>query len=108
VNRQTKRLLQRQGQLAPDGTALPRQQQTAPAGAQRRPQPKSDESRGHRIAEYLREVRIELSKVLWPKRPDVINYSTVVLTTLVLLATMIFLLNLVFAKGVLYLFTGHA
>ena len=57
-----------------------------------------------RIGNYLREVRIELGKVLWPKRGDVVRYSSVVLTTLVLLAFLIFALNLVFAKGVAYLF----
>jgi preprotein translocase subunit SecE len=108
VNRQTKRLLQRQGQLAPDGTALPRQAQSTASSAARRQPQNTGEGRGHRFVEYLREVRVELSKVLWPKRPDVINYSTVVLGTLILLASMIFVLNLVFAKGVLYLFTGHA
>ena len=52
----------------------------------------------------MREVKGELEKVLWPKRSEVVNYSTVVLTTLILLATLIFFLNYVFAKGVLFLF----
>jgi len=103
VNRQTKRLLQRQGQLGPDGTVQPRRAQAPPTGAARR-QEAARESRGHRIAQYLGEVRVELSKVLWPKRPEVVNYSMVVLTTLILLAALIFLLNFAFAKGVLYLF----
>jgi preprotein translocase subunit SecE len=57
-----------------------------------------------RFATYLKEVKIELGKVLWPKRPDVVRYSSVVFTTLVLLALLIFALNLVFAKGVAFLF----
>jgi preprotein translocase subunit SecE len=52
----------------------------------------------------LRDVRTELSMVLWPKRPEIVNYSIVVLTALVLLALLIFGLNFVFARGVLFLF----
>jgi preprotein translocase subunit SecE len=59
---------------------------------------------GSRAATYLKEVRIELGKVLWPKRTEVVRYSSVVLTTLVLIALLIFGLNLVFAKGVALLF----
>jgi preprotein translocase subunit SecE len=103
MNRQTKRLLQRQGQLAPDGTPAARRQ---PASAGRRPPeaPRDRAGLGSRIAQFLREVKGELAKVLWPKRAEVVNYSTVVLTTLVLLALLIFGLNFVFAKGVLFLF----
>ena len=49
-------------------------------------------------------MRAELGKVLWPKRPDVVNYSMVVLSTLVLLALLIFGLNYLYARGVLFLF----
>ena len=104
MNRQTKRLLQRQGQLNAEGDPIARR--PAPngaAGARRAPDPQRA-SVGSRFVQYLRDVKIELSKVLWPKRKDVINYSTVVLTTLVLLALLIFGLNFVFAKGVLFLF----
>ena len=79
VNRQTKRLLQRQGQLGADGTpqARPPAAPTAPAPVSRTPTGPSRPARVSR--EYLREVRNELAKVLWPKRSEVVNYSTVVL-----------------------------
>jgi preprotein translocase subunit SecE len=96
--------MQRQGQLGPDGAPAARRATTAPAAATRRPPEVRREPRARRIATYLNEVRIELSKVLWPKRSEVVNYSTVVLTTLVLLALLIFGLNYSFAKGVLFLF----
>jgi preprotein translocase subunit SecE len=102
VNRQTKRQLQRQGQLGPDGAPAARRP-TSTATARRPPDP-SRPSAGRRFAKYLRDVRGELEKVLWPKRSEVVNYSTVVLTTLILLATLIFFLNYIFAKGVLFLF----
>jgi len=105
VNRQTKRLLQRQGQIGPDGQPLARARTAANAPGQTRRAPDAARaSLGARFAQYLRDVKVELSKVLWPKRSEVVNYSTVVLTTLVLLALLIFGLNFVFAKGVLFLF----
>jgi preprotein translocase subunit SecE len=53
---------------------------------------------------YLKEVGEELSKVNWPSRKVVVNYSTVVFVTLTLLIALIFGLNFVFSKAVLFLF----
>lgn len=102
MNRQTKRQLQRQGQLGPDGA--PAARRPTGAAAQRRQPDPGRPSAGKRFVKYMREVKGELEKVLWPKRSEVVNYSTVVLTTLVLLAMLIFFLNYIFAKGVLFLF----
>jgi preprotein translocase subunit SecE len=96
--------MQRQGQLGPDGQPATRTVATASSGPGRRAPKVRTEPRSRRIATYFNEVRIELSKVLWPKRSEVVNYSTVVLTTLVFLALLIFGLNFVFAKGVVFLF----
>ena len=97
MNREMKRRLQRQGQLGPDG-APPLARKQPP-----RPTPKPVRERtGAR--QFLREVRGELRKVAWPTRPEVINYATVVLITLVLLVVLIFFLDLGFAKTVLFLF----
>jgi preprotein translocase subunit SecE len=96
-------MLQRQGQIDAEGTPMaPRRQ--APTPGSRRPPGENRASLPTRIGQYFRDVRVELSKVLWPKRPEVVNYSTVVITTLVLLALLIFGLNYAFAKGVLFLF----
>jgi preprotein translocase subunit SecE len=100
-------MLQRQGQLGPDGAVAPRRPQAGGGAPSRRPTDQSRPSAGRRFVAYLRDVRAELGKVLWPKRSEVVNYSTVVLTTLVLLALLIFGLNYVFAKGVLFLFKSH-
>ena len=56
------------------------------------------------IKGYLNEVRSELRKVIWPKRAQVLNYSTVVLFTLILLVVVIFVLNFAFSKAVLFLY----
>jgi preprotein translocase subunit SecE len=96
VNRQTKRLLQRQGQIEADGTPALRQ----PVQPRPRPvgQPRTTP------AEFLQGVRTELRRVAWPGRSEVVNYSTVVLVTLAVLISLIFLLNYGFSKAVLFLF----
>jgi preprotein translocase subunit SecE len=95
VNRQTKRMMQRQGQIEADGTAaLRRPPQPRPRPTTQRTSP----------AQFLREVRAELRKVAWPSRSEVVNYSTVVLFTLVILTALIFLFNYAFAHAVLWLF----
>jgi preprotein translocase subunit SecE len=96
-------MLQKQGQLGADGTPVARRPASAPGPTRRPPDPERA-SLGVRVVQYLRDVRGELSKVLWPKRAEVVNYSTVVLTTLVFLALLIFGLNFLFARGVAFLF----
>ena len=98
MNRETKRRLQRAGQLDGEGAPAPTRQRTAA-----RPTPKPGEGRT-KPTEFLREVRVELKKVAWPTRKEVINYSGVVLFTLVLLTSLIFFLDLGFSKLVLFLF----
>ena len=96
MNRQTKRMMQRQGQVGPDGSPVATKRPPA-----HRPQPTKERTSP---ATFLREVRGELRKVAWPTKGEVINYSTIVLISLVILITLIFLLDLAFAKSVLFLF----
>jgi preprotein translocase subunit SecE len=95
VNRETKRMMQRQGQ-DPEAEAPARRTQPPP----RRP-PKREP---FRFGQFMREVRSELRQVAWPNRSEVVNYTTVTLVTLLSLMVLIFLLNYAFAKGVLWLF----
>jgi preprotein translocase subunit SecE len=102
MNRETKRMLQRQGQLGPDGEAT-RAPRSAPQS--RQPRPESEQvSLLRRIFNYIREVRGELRKVAWPTRPEVIRYSSIVLVTIIVLTTLIFGLDYLFAKGIFFLF----
>ncbi len=95
MNRQTKRMMQRQGQLTPDGSIAARQPtRPAPRPAQQRTRPRT----------FLREVRAELHKVAWPTRSEVVNYSTIVLITVVILTLVIFGLDNVFSRSVLFIF----
>jgi preprotein translocase subunit SecE len=98
MNRETKRMLQRQGQLGPDGEV---------ARTPRQPQPRQQaKPASERVGprQFLREVRGELRKVAWPTRPELIRYSTIVLVTLVILTTLIFALDYTFAKSIFFLF----
>jgi preprotein translocase subunit SecE len=96
MNRQTKRMMQRQGQLAPDGTPARRAPQPRPA-----PRPVKERTGP---GEYARQVRAELRKVAWPTRTEVINYSIIVLVALLVLMALIFGLDYVFGKAVFFLF----
>jgi len=91
-------MMQRQGQIGPDG---------APLAAQRPPRPTAPSTRSAQrlsLLGYLRSVRAELRKVATPTRLEVRNYSIVVLVTLVVLIALIFVLDFAFSKGAVFLF----
>ena len=96
MNRETKRLMQRQGQVEADGSPSQRRVREAPAPTRRRQRSSP--------SQFAREVRDELRQVAWPNRSEMINYTTIVFTTLVIMASLIFLLNLGFGKAVLFMF----
>ena len=101
MNRETKRLLQRQGQLGPDG-----EQAVAPRREPPRRPAGGAQAIGERTkpAEFLREVRTELKRVAWPTKAETINSSIVVFVAVVVLTALIFGMDTLFAKTVLYLF----
>jgi preprotein translocase subunit SecE len=96
-------MLQRQGQVGPDGEPTTTVRRPAPAATHRPPE-RERVGLPERVAQYLREVRNELAKVAWPDRAEVTNYSLVVFITLVVLILLIFALNWIFSKGVFYLY----
>jgi preprotein translocase subunit SecE len=98
MNRQQKRMLQKQGQLGADGAPAARKR---PAPQAPRPAAK-DERTGP--VQFLREVRGELRKVAWPTRPEVINYSIIVLITVVVLTAFIAALDFAFGEAVFQMF----
>jgi preprotein translocase subunit SecE len=100
MNREQKRMLQRQGQVGPDG---------APARTQRRPTPPAPQrTKAERtgLRTFLKEVRQELRKVAWPTRSEVINYSIIVLVAVVILTTLIASIDWVFGELVFELFSS--
>jgi len=92
MNRQQKRMLQRQGEI--DSEGAPIRSRTRPSQTQERTPP----------IQFLREVRGELRKVAWPSRAETVNYSIVVLVTVVVLTAMIYGLDWVFSTFILELF----
>ena len=54
--------------------------------------------------QFVREVRAELRKVAWPTRPEIINYSIIVLVAVVVLTAYIAALDYGFGERPLRLF----
>ncbi|MGI9052600.1 MAG: preprotein translocase subunit SecE [Ilumatobacteraceae bacterium] len=77
LNREQKRHLRRTGALDEKG---------APKRVQRQV-PVKRERVGPR--QYLGEVREEMRKVAWPKRPEVVRYSIVVVVTVVIYTSLV-------------------
>ncbi len=96
MNRQSKRMMQRQGG---DKPRAPEQRRARPQ-AQQAGVPK--ERVGPR--QYLSEVRSELRKVNWPSRHEVVNSSIIVLICVVFMTTLIFGYDYASSKFVLFLF----
>ena len=59
-----------------------------------------------RLMIFLREVRTELSRVSWPTRRQLVNFSVVTITTSVILALVIFGLDVALKQIVLTLLGG--
>ena len=91
-------MMQRQGQVEADGS--PAARRATNATATKRPVKKRTS-----IPEFFREVRDEMRQVAWPNRSEMVNYTAVVLTTLILMISLIFFLNWVFAHVVLFLYS---
>ena len=98
LNREQKRMLRKQGELGPDGE---------PVRAKRAQQaPRTKEQRTS-ARQFVKEVRGELRKVVWPTKSETLNYSIIVLVTLVFFTTLIFCIDWVFADFVLRLFEAR-
>jgi len=98
-------MMQRQGQMEADGSPASRR---APAGTQTRPQRTQKGPSGRKRTspvQFVREVRDEMRQVAWPSRSELINYTSVVLTTLIIMISLIFVLNLAFGKLITLMFT---
>ncbi len=92
MNREQKRMLQRQGEVDADGEPI----------RQRRQQQRNEERTGFR--QFLREIRSELRKVAWPTRSETTNYAVVVIITIVALTAIIAGLDWLFSNSILELF----
>ncbi|MEI7453348.1 MAG: preprotein translocase subunit SecE [Actinomycetes bacterium] len=57
-----------------------------------------------RLALFVRQVIVELRKVIWPTRKELIAYTTVVLVFVLIMAGIIAGLDFIFTRGVLFIF----
>jgi preprotein translocase subunit SecE len=57
-----------------------------------------------RLALFIRQVVVELRKVIWPTRKELINYTIVVVFFVLLMAGIIAVYDFVFTRGVLFIF----
>jgi preprotein translocase subunit SecE len=97
MNREQKRLMQRQGQVGADGA--PASRRTSVQDVQRRRRDRATPR------EFVRQIREEMRQVSWPTRPEVINYTSIVFCVLVFMTSLIFGLGFGFSKFVTFLFT---
>ncbi len=95
MNRQTKRMMAKQGTDKPAARA-PGEKRRPPSAAPKR------EKIGPR--QYLGEVQGELRKVAWPGKKEVTNSTIIVLIAVIVMGTLIFLFDYGSAKFVLFLF----
>ena len=95
LNREQKRLLQRQGEVDADGEPIRERRQPN--------QPRPSEDRVG-VVQFSREVRSELRKVAWPSRSETKNYTVVVILTIVVVTALVAVLDWVFSNSVLELF----
>lgn len=57
-----------------------------------------------RLALFIRQVVVELRKVIWPTRSELINYTIVVVFFVLLMSGIIAVYDYVFTQGVLFVF----
>ena len=96
MNRQMKRAQRREGAQG--------ERAQASAAARRAQLQQKKERTGAR--QFLKEVRQELRKVIWPTKQELVTYTIVVLVTVVVMTSYVFGLDVVFSKFVLNVFTS--
>ena len=95
MNREQKRMLQRQGEVDAEGE---------PVRERRQPQQASHTEESAGVTQFAREVRSELRKVVWPTRSETTNYTVVVVITIVAITAIVAGLDWIFSQSVLELF----
>ncbi len=96
MNREQKRMMQRQGQVGADGAPIAQPRQP------RQPKGQAKEERATPM-QFLREVRGELRKVAWPTRDEVVHYTVIVLITIAVMTAFVGVLDYLFGEGIFWL-----
>jgi preprotein translocase subunit SecE len=77
------------------GMEKKRAQMKKSAGSKRKSGPKKQRVT---ISQFLTEVKVEMKKVTWPTRDEVLSYTIVVVTTVVLMGGLVYLADILFVK----------
>jgi len=111
MNREQRRMLKKQGQEVNDAGQIVDTKPASGDGGKTRADRKAAATRDRQEVrertspiQFTKEVRSELRKVNWPTRTEVLNYSVVVLITVILLTIFIGLLDWLFSVSILELF----
>ena len=97
MNRQMKRMQERAERQQKRGGG---ERTTAPSAAARRAQATEKRKRTS-VRQFLKEVRLELKKVDWPSRRELVSYTVVVLATLIVTTLYVAGLDYAFSKTIL-------
>ena len=104
MNRQMKRMQERQERRA---KASPAERREAASTSARRSAAPTEKKKRAGARQFLKEVRQELRKVDWPSRRELISYTVVVLVTVVVMTTLVFGLDFVFSKLIFNVLTNN-
>jgi preprotein translocase subunit SecE len=97
MNRQMKRMQERAERQQKRGGS---ERAAAPSAAARRQQVAEKRKRTG-VRQFIKEVRMELKKVDWPSRRELVSYTVVVLATLIVTTLYVAGLDYVFSRAIL-------
>jgi preprotein translocase subunit SecE len=95
MNREQKRLLQRQGEMDAEGNPTSKRRSAPAANAPREPRTKP--------RQFVREVNAELRKVAWPTRSETLNLSLIVFVFLVVMTALIAAMDFAFTESIFWI-----
>ena len=104
MNRQMKRMQERQERRA---KASPAERREAATASARRSAAPTEKKKRAGTRQFLKEVRQELRKVDWPSRRELISYTVVVLVTVIVMTSLVFGLDFVFSKLIFNVLTNN-
>ncbi len=97
MNREMRRLQEREERLQKkQGKRTPQRRKATQRGQE-------ELSRFARLKRFLREVRVELKRVSWPSRDQMVAFTTVTIITSAAVTAFVFGLDFVFKEGILFL-----
>ena len=105
MNRQMKRMQERQERRAK--ASVSERREAATTSARRSAAPTEGKKKRAGARQFLKEVRQELRKVDWPSRRELISYTVVVLVTVIVMTSLVFGLDFVFSKLIFNVLTNN-